>query len=175
MPNTLGFGLRFALFFALLMTAFEASRGTAFERFFVVDLILKPTAQMINVVTPGDHVVLADRSLVSAQGSKLNIMRGCEGIELFLLLISAIAAFRASLGYRLRGLLLGFALAYALSVGRIMALHYVLQYWPEAWESAHGIVLTLGPILVMTLFFLRWTALDGRGGVARISQEPHAT
>jgi hypothetical protein len=34
------------------MTAFESSRGTALERFLVDDLILTPTARVINVFTP---------------------------------------------------------------------------------------------------------------------------
>lgn len=156
--NTLAFGLRFALFFAFLITAFEASRGTALERFLVDDLILTPTAHVINVVTPNERVVLVDRTLISAQGSRLHVTRGCEGIEMFLLLISAIAAFPASLKRRLQGFLLGAALAYVLSVGRLMALHYILRYWPEAWENAHGLILPLGPIIVMALFFLRWSS-----------------
>lgn len=173
MSNTLGFGLRFALFFALLMTAFEASRGTAFERFLVDDLILTPTVHVINVVTPDNHVVLIDRTLVSARGSRLHVTRGCEGIEMFLLLISAIAAFPASLRRRLEGFLLGSALAYVLSMGRLMALHYVLQYWPDAWESAHGLILPLAPIVLMALFFLRWSS----PGIAeaRLGRDQRAT
>jgi exosortase family protein XrtM len=171
MSNTLGFGLRFALFFALLMTAFEASRGTAVERFLVDDLILEPTVHVINVVTPGERVMLVNRTMISAQGSRLHVTRGCEGIEMFLLLISAIAAFPASLRRRLRGFLVGFALAYVLSVGRLIALHYVLRYWPEAWENAHGLILPLAPIILMALFFLRWSS---PGNAAALSRNHHA-
>jgi exosortase family protein XrtM len=175
MSNTLGFGLRFALFFALLMTAFEASRGTAVERFLVDDLILTPTAHVINAVTPGEHVALVNRTLVSAQGqgARLHVTRGCEGIEMFLLLISAIAAFPASLKRRLQGFLLGSALAYVLSVARLMVLFYILQHWPEAWENAHGLILPLGPILLMALFFLRWSSPGTPTPPA--NRDPHAT
>ena len=173
MSNTVGFGFRFALFFALSITAFEASRGTAFERVVVDDLILAPTAYVINIVSPAEHVVLSDRTLISAKGTRLHVTRGCEGIEMFLLLVSAIVAFPATLGHRIRGLLLGFALAYVLSIGRLMALHYVLQYWPAAWERAHGLILPLGPIVLLALFFLRWSSSGPATTV--LNRESHAT
>ena len=173
MSRTLGFGLRFALLFAVLTTAFEASRGTAFERFVVEDLILTPTVHMINVLTPNEGVVMVDRTLVSAQGSRLRITRGCEGVEMFLLLISAIATFPARAARRISGLLSGSVLAYVLSVGRLMALHYILQYWPRAWESAHGLILPLGPIVLLALFFLWWSSKEG--DATHLPQDRHAT
>jgi hypothetical protein len=56
--SPLGFALKFLLYFALLFGAFEASRGSAFERFAVEDLILKPTTALINRVTPTEHAQL---------------------------------------------------------------------------------------------------------------------
>ena len=158
MPRNLKFGLSFLACFALLTLAFEASRGTAFERFVVEKLILSPTAWVINSITPQEQVVLVDRSLVSAGRSRLHVTRGCEGVEMFLLLISAVIAFPASLKRRLQGLALGAALAYVLSIARLASLHYVLHYRPDTWESMHGLVLPLAPLVVMTLFYLRWSA-----------------
>ncbi len=142
------------------MGAFEASRGTPFERFVVEDLILLPTVTLIDAVTPNEHVELAGRSMVSS-GARLNVTRGCEGVEMFLLLVAAILAFPATLKQRARGLLLGSVLAYVLSVTRLMALYYVLRYSPNAWQALHGLVLPLGPIMVMALYFMHWTAGNG--------------
>lgn len=153
----LGFALKFILGFAVLFGAFEASRGSAFERFVVEDLILVPTTSLINAVTPNEHVTLVGR-VISSPGSNLNVMRGCEGIEMFLLLAAGIVAFPAGWKQRMRGLLFGSILAYLLSVSRLMALHYILHYSPGAWEALHGLVLPLGPIILMTLYFMRWSA-----------------
>jgi exosortase family protein XrtM len=150
------FVLKFVLGFALLVTVFEASRGSHFERFVVERLILTPTAMVINLVTPTDQVEPVGRTLVSPGRSRLHVVRGCEGIEMLLLLAAAIAAIPASFRHRLQGLLLGAALAYALSVGRLVALHYVLQYQPGAWEAMHGLILPVAPILVLALFFTGW-------------------
>lgn len=167
----LRFGIKFVFFFALLMGAFELSRGSAFERFLVEDLILTPTAHLINAVTPNEHVELVGRTLSSPQ-SHLHVTRGCEGIEMFLLLIAAILAFPASFKRRAQGALIGTILAYALSMARLMALHYILRYSPRAWEALHGLVLPLGPIVLISLYFLRWSA--STVPIRERDPEPHA-
>ncbi len=157
----LGFAVKFIVCFAVLFGAFEASRGSAFERFVVEDLILAPTTALINTVTPTEHANLNSGRVISSPGSSLHVIRGCEGIEMFLLLVAGIVAFPASWKHRLEGLLFGSILAFVLSVSRLMALHYILRYSPGAWEALHGLVLPLGPIIFMALYFMRWTA----GGV----------
>src|SRR5579862_91258 len=153
--NPLGFALKFIVCFAVLFAAFEISRGSAFERYVVENLILAPTTALINLVTPNEHATLVGR-VISSPGSSLNVTRGCEGIEMFLLLVAGIFAFPAGWRRRLQGLLFGSILAYFLSVTRLMALHYILHYSPRAWEALHGLVLPLGPIILMALFFMSW-------------------
>lgn len=153
------------------MGSFEASRGTSFERFLVEDLILVPTTRLINAVTPQEHVELVGRAIVSP-GANLRITRGCEGVEMFLMLVAGIFAFPATLRQRAKGLLLGSMLAYVLSLARLMTLHYVLRYSPNAWEALHGLVLPLGPIILMALYFMRWTA--GAAAALPSDRGPHA-
>ena len=169
----LRFGLTFVIIFGLLMGGFEASRGTAFERAIVETGILRPTTDLINAVTPEEQVVLEGRTLKSPDGSNLHITRGCEGIEMLLLLIAAIFAFPSSLKHRLQGLFYGAILVYSLSVARLMALHYILRYNPGAWEALHGLVLPLGPIVLIALFFMHWSARSTRPSAA--GMEPRAT
>ncbi len=154
--SPIGFALKFVVCFALLFGAFDASRGSAFERFVVVDLILVPTTALINAVTPAEHATLVGRVIYSP-GCNLNVTRGCEGVEMFLLLVAGIVAFPSTWQRRVRGLLMGSILAYILSVMRLMCLHYILHYNPRAWEALHGLVLPLGPIILMALFFMRWS------------------
>jgi exosortase family protein XrtM len=167
MPATpLRFALRFVVLFALLGGGFEALRGTAVERFLVETLILRPTAGLIDLVTPAEHVQLVGRRLVSAQGPTLNVTRGCEGIEMFLLLLAAMLAYPAALRHRVTGVLVGSLLAYALSVSRLLLLYYILRHSPALWEASHGLILPLAPILVLALYFLRWTAAPGSAHAA---------
>lgn len=153
----LGFAIRFIAGFVVLTGAFEASRGTAFERFIVEDVILAPSRYLIDAVTPDDHVKLVGRTLLST-GVELHVTRGCEGVEMFLMLIAAMLAFPANWLQRARGLALGAPLAYGLSVARLAVLYYVLRRVPSAWESMHSLVLPMAPIIVIAVFFLRWSA-----------------
>ena len=166
------FALKFVIAFALLTGTFEASRGTAFERFVVEQGILVPTVDSINSLTPQERVKLIGRTIASPDGSSLRVTRGCEGIEMFLLLIAAILAFPASFQRRVQGLLMGAALAYILSLIRLMLLHYILRYSPSAWEALHGLVLPLAPVVLMVLYFLHWSALPAARDAPR---ETHAT
>lgn len=168
-----GAPLRFALLagaaFAVLMGSFEASRGSPFERFVVEGLILAPTTHLIDLVWPADHVILVGRSFISGS-ARLNVTRGCEGVEMFLMLSAAILAWPGDLRRRLTGLALGFVLAYGLSVARLMALVYTLRHAPRTWESLHGLILPLAPVLLMAWYFFRWSAPPiGIDAVARPS------
>jgi exosortase family protein XrtM len=154
--------------FAVSMGAFEASRGTSFERFVVEDAILAPTVAIINVLSPHEHVTLDGRTIVSPV-SRLHVIRGCEGIEMFLMLIAAVAAFPAPWKRRLTGLAAGAILAYLLSIARLAALHFTLRYSPAAWEALHGLVLPLAPVILMGFFFMRWSA-----GASAAAPEPDA-
>jgi exosortase family protein XrtM len=154
----LKFAVRLVFAFVLLMGAFEASRGTAFERFVVERLILTPTTAVINMVTPDAHVALLGRTLTTPNGLSLRVTRGCEGIEMFLLLAAAVLAFPATTRRRIRGLLLGSLLAYILSVVRLTALYDVLRYEPNLWEALHGVILPLGPVMLLSIYFLFWSS-----------------
>jgi len=153
----LSFAIKFLTLFALLFGAFEACRGTAVERLLIGRAILSPTAALINLLTPGDPVWVEGHRLI-ARSSSLRVTRGCEGIEMFLLLGAAIVAFPAPLRSRIRGLLAGGVLAYLLSLARLVALHYTLERSPAAWEALHGLVLPLFPIVLIALYFLSWSA-----------------
>jgi exosortase/archaeosortase family protein len=153
---TLLFGLRFMVYFAILMGMFEASRGSMVERVVVEEGILAPAVDLIRTVDRKDDVELRGRTIQSPT-SRLRVTRGCEGIEVFLILIAGVVAFPADWKSKLSGLAIGAMIAYGLSLLRLMALHLTLRYSPGAWEALHGLVLPLGPIVVISLYFLRWS------------------
>lgn len=70
---------------------------------------------------------------------------------MFLILAAGVLAFPTGWIARLQGLAIGFTLAYVLSIVRLFALHLILRHHPGAWEALHGLVLPLGPIIVISL------------------------
>ena len=53
-----------------------------------------------------------------------------------------------------------------------MLLHYILRYSPNAWQALHGLVLPLGPVVIMVLYFLHWSRPVEAHNVQR---QTHAT
>jgi exosortase family protein XrtM len=155
------FAILFAGIFAVLFAAFEASRGTSFESFVIDDLVLAPTAALVNHFAPHEALRVEGRRLITS-GSQLRITRGCEGVEMLLLLTAGILAFPANAQQRIRGLGIGLILVYVLTVARLVLLHFTLRYSPRAWDLLHGLILPLGPVLLVALYFLHWSAAAAR-------------
>ena len=154
------FALLFALGFGAQFAAFETTRGSAFENVVIHDLTLLPTAGLVNHLLPHEALTVEGHTLVSP-GSRLNVTRGCEGVEMAMLWVAAIFAFPATAAQRARGLAWGLMLSYGLTVARLIALHLTLRYSPRAWDLLHGLVLPLGPIICMAFFFLHWSGRCG--------------
>jgi exosortase family protein XrtM len=158
-PNThlLRFVFLFAGLFVLEFAAFEASRGSYIEKIVIDDLALTPTAALINWFAPAEAVRVEGRTLTTSN-SALRITRGCEGVEMLLLLTAGILAFPASMRHRARGFCIGLVIVYAVTITRLVLLHFALRYSPRAWDMLHGLVLPLGPVLLIALYFLHWSA-----------------
>ena len=156
-----GFAVRFIVVFAVLLGGFEALRGTTVERTLIEDGLLAPTTWIAQHLSPGEPIRQVGRAIESPR-SRLNVIRGCEGIETLLLLVAAVIAYPASWAARGKGLFVGGVLAYVLSVARLVALHMALRHSPQAWEALHGLVLPLVPIVLVSWYFLHWSALQPR-------------
>jgi exosortase family protein XrtM len=155
------FAFIFAGLFALQFAAFEASRGSYVEKIVIDDLALTPTATLINWLAPAEDVRVDGHSLTTSN-SVLHITRGCEGVEMLMLLTAGILAFPASTRLRARGFCMGLVIVYALTIARLVLLHFTLRYSPHAWDMLHGLVLPLGPVLLIALYFLHWSAAGAK-------------
>lgn len=169
--NPAVFAVRFLVIFAALSGLVEAGRGGAAEQFFIEGLVLMPAASLINGLIPAEDVRIDGRALLSPR-STLRITRGCEGTELLLLVAAAIVAFGAPARASLRGLAAGVALTYAITLLRVVALHFALRYRPDAWESVHGTIAAVVPVFLLGGYFAHWSRTAARPRGER--EGPHA-
>lgn len=102
------------------------------------------------VVTAGNVI----RSTVN--GFAVSIEPGCNGVEAVIVLVAAIAAFPARLGYKLKGLLLGIAAIMLLNLLRIITLFYLGQWNQSVFEWAHLYVWPALIILDALIVFVIW-------------------
>lgn len=92
-------------------------------------------------------------------GTAVQIMPGCNGVEAMIVLAAAIIAFDASWRHKFIGLIVGFVAIQALNVVRIISLFYLLQWNKQWFEWAHLYVwqaLIILDALIIFILWIRW-------------------
>jgi exosortase family protein XrtM len=149
-------GLRFVLLFALLFGALQL--GLVKTRSPIADwLVAAPAGWTLAKILPDDRVAVQGNQ-VHSQRVRLNILPGCEGTEVFFLLIAGVLAFPTSWRNKLRGLALGLPLAFGLNVARVIALYFTVRDAPAQFELVHGYVAPTALVACLGVFFWLWSA-----------------
>lgn len=146
----------FLAVFALLQGLWGAARETAMERVVIDGITVGSAVMLINLVTPEVHAVAAG-TRIRAPGGGINILNGCEGVEVLFLLVAALCAFPLTLRWRLAGLAAGMLFVFVLNQARILALFYAFRADKALFGLLHGMVAPVVLIALTGLFFLAWT------------------
>lgn len=154
-PRCRSLPLRFLLLYGGLQWLYQDARGGALERLLIDTLTVRPSAALIDWLTPGERVIADGHRLVSPW-ARLNVLNGCEGTETLLLLVAALLVFPARLRHKLQGLLGGSLLIYTLNQTRIVGLYYALRHDRDSFQLLHGVLAPTLIILAASLFFLVW-------------------
>jgi exosortase/archaeosortase family protein len=142
----------FVLVFVLLQWGWSIARDTWVERLIVHEATVVPVAVMVRLLTPEIQVKAVGSSL-KAPGGGLNILDGCEGVEIIFLLVAAFAATRMPWRYRLTGLALGVALVLLINQARILALFYCHRVNRELFDTLHMAVLPAVMVTLTAVYF----------------------
>jgi exosortase/archaeosortase family protein len=147
----------FAAVFTLLQLALLLA-GEAGPQRWLVDVGTVQAAGFIMAwLDPAAGVQAEGHRLVTAT-ARLNVLRGCEGTELYFLWIAAVLAFPARRACRAWGLLGGLALAFGLNQARVIGLFYVVRDYPTAFALTHGYLAPLGLVLILGISFWWWSS-----------------
>lgn len=153
-------GYRFLAIFVATFTVLQLAAVTS--RHYVSDwLVARPAELTLAAVYPDDGVVV-DANRIESARVRLNILPGCEGTELFVLLIAGIAAFPAPLRAKLLGLAVGLSLAFALNQLRVVALYAVVRDHLRAFELVHGYLAPTALVVALGAYFWLWTGRAAR-------------
>jgi exosortase/archaeosortase family protein len=142
----------FVLCYVVLQGLYAQSTGTAVERFFLVDTGSKPAAQLINAMQPAIGA-RAIESRIVAPGGGINIANGCEGTDIYFLLIAAFAAAALPRRQRAAGLVLGLVVAFVLNQARIIALFHAFRNDRSLFELLHTTILPVLLVAAVGLYF----------------------
>jgi exosortase family protein XrtM len=125
------------------------------SRWLIDEATVKPAAWLANRLVPGLNVMAAGSHLQSAQTS-VNVLFGCEGSDVLMLLWAAICAAPARWPFRLAGLAVGALGVFVLNEARVLALFFSLQYRPAWFGPLHGLVAPLFVVVAVVVMFIAW-------------------
>ena len=153
-------GLRFVALFALIFGALQLALVRTQAP--VADwLVAAPAGWTLAHVVPSDHVGVRANHIYSTR-VRLNILPGCEGTELFFLLLAGVIAFRTSWRAKLAGLALGMPLVFALNIGRVGLLYITVRDYSTYFELVHGYLAPTVFVAGLGVFFWWWVARVSR-------------
>jgi exosortase family protein XrtM len=166
------FFLLFVVFFLALQRLYIATRPYT-ETFINHRCNAAVSAWLAEGLTPGMAVESEGPYLTSERGS-VDISKGCEGIEVVVILVAAMLSYPMPWRHRLLGILTGTVLVYVLNLFRIIALFLAACYRREWFDTAHvGVGQTI-MILLAVLYFLLWIGLApvAAGGPSASREDP---
>lgn len=118
-------------------------------------LQVRPAAWLIQATLPSMDVHTSVTSIYSGR-VELNILRGCDGMEVWIVLISALAAFPVSFARRVRGIIHGTLFIFSFNLLRIVSLFHLALLKPAWFSYAHGVVWQSAILLGAVGFIMVW-------------------
>lgn len=141
------------LYFASLLTY-----HLAFDRvshWTVYRLQIVPSSALLERIAPPARAVRMPTALWF-DGVTVDIRKGCDGVEVWLMMAAALFVFPAPYCRRLTGLAWGTALVYALNLARVVSLALITRRYPEWFDLAHGIIWQTVIVAAAALFTILW-------------------
>lgn len=154
--------------FAMMQLGWSSARSTWVERLVIDQITVKPAAWLITRITP-EIPVLASGPHLKAPGGGINILNGCDGMEVIFLLVAAMLIAPIPIQWRLTGAAIGSVMVYIFNQGRILALFYAYRTDRPLFDLLHGMITPILLVVVATGFYFFW--LDGHRAVQLPVQE----
>jgi exosortase/archaeosortase family protein len=113
-------------------------------------------AGFINALGLATETVTASGSRLLASGGGLNVLQGCEGLDVLGLWLAAAAAGPFTLRGRLLALTLGSVLVFALNQLRLASLFHLYRQQRDWFGDAHGLWWPLLLVVLVWALYAVW-------------------
>lgn len=144
--------LVFVALFGALHFGWEAMRDSAAAAALVHHLAVRPGALLIHALTP-DLGAYADGARIRAPGGGINILNGCDGMDVLFMVVAGFGAVALSWRRRLVGMALGVLLVLALNTSRIASLFYAYRADRHIFDLLHTLVWPVALVALVALYF----------------------
>ena len=139
----------------LLMGLYYSLPTSFIENSLVRFFAVVPGSALVDWIFVNTPVHTQHTRIVSPIAS-LNVLKGCEGTEVLLMLYAAILAMWRPIKWTLLGLVLGTLVVFVLNQVRILTLFSVVASHKDYFELVHGFAAPLVIVVLVSLFFLAW-------------------
>lgn len=113
----------------------------------------------------------SDGATVAASAFTATIVPACTALDVIILFGAAVLAYPASIGARLRGLLLGVAALFAINIVRIVSLILIGIHYFDLLEDAHLLVWQTAMALAAIGLWLLWHSWASRAPIGKAGSE----
>ncbi len=146
------------LFFAAmiaLMSAYYSLPTLFIENTIVRFFAVIPSGIIVDWLTPG-YDVSTEKTRIISSIARINVLKGCEGTEVLLILYAAVLSVMRPWKYSVIGVIAGTALVFVLNQVRIVSLFFIAAYHKNFFELVHGFLAPVIIIVITSAFFLLW-------------------
>ncbi len=170
---THGGDLKFLVAFFFLIGLYYAATSTAVakERFFPWYLHLNAEVSAVVLNGLGHSDVVAHDRVLGSRSFRMNIARGCDGVDPSALYIAAVLASPVAFRRKWPAVLIGTGLLLVLNVVRIISLYFTGVYFKSLFKMMHLDVWQAGFIIMALMFWAVWAHRIGRNN----ARHAHAT
>lgn len=172
LPQLLQLG-GFVLVSLMLQTAWANASGTWLEALVVGDMTVWPTEVLIGLMTPDIEAQAVGYS-IKAPGGGMNIINGCEGLDVLFLLFAAFVVYPAAWYRWVGALATGIVVVWVLNQVRVVVLFYASRHDKELFALLHGTVAPLVLIALVAIFFTAFVSWPARGSCQSALEPPAA-
>lgn len=141
----------FGSVFLLLQITWSVLEGGAVWRTWMESLNVSVATMFVGWIIP-DANVIAEGTRIRAIGGGINLVQGCDGVELLWLITAAFAVAPLTWPWRLFGWVAGLFLAWLLNVARITGLFFAWRTDPMWFDWLHNYVGPLALVLVLGMY-----------------------
>lgn len=135
--------------YLVLQGSWQSTQGGPIEQWVVADVTVSPAAFWVDWLTPQLRAYATQfRIRTGTPGPGINVLNGCEGLEVLFLLWAALAVCGLPWRWRLAGFLLGTPLVWLLNQMRVVSLFYANRADKDLFALLHG---TVAPLLLIAL------------------------
>lgn len=126
------------------------------QAWYIEHLTVPAAVWLINVFLELPAPALAAGARIVAPGGGINVLQGCEGLDVLGLWIAAVAAGALTWRGRWLGWSIGVAIVFALNLGRLISLFDLYRHRRDWFGDAHGLWWPLALVALVFALFVLW-------------------